>query len=586
MGCEALASYRFCQLNAEDEDKKVCEFVSAFGGWNWNSFENHIPSEVCLKLCSIPPPWLNGRNDNPTWSLTKDGEFSTKTAYSLIHGNLSFDGNSSWSKIWAWKGPQKIKYFICMNLGEWIHLNLSKSMGCFDLEWHFTFRLTVWSIWKERNRVVFEDAATQGADMVMSIVMQAKKYLKARLKAKEDVHIKRSNAEVINRWEKPPNGLSSLDLAWSIGLKRILLNSDSECAVKLIREGFSQNHPSSSLLELISQFLINEWEVVISYVRREANHVADGICKNATIQVRESCIFNEPADSIREAISRDVVGIAALWLRRVSRIGAQSMRSVCWLCPCLDKRLKTNAASASSSDQRAQSQDSADTWEIFFDLRTLQVATNFFSELNQLGHGGFGPVYKTSSFLMLYIMDEYCSGYMAPEYALRGYLSVKTDVFSYGVLVLEIVSGRKNNNRQLDEEQEDLLNYNKKVQEMKAWMLYQTGKIMNLIDTSLGKYNSDEAAMCIQLGLLCCQANISDRPDMNAVHLMLSSDSFTLPRPGKPGIHGRVGRWTATSTSTFTNTNATSATRASGGSSFVEDYSRNSISTSSFDEGR
>lgn len=32
--------------------------------------------------------------------------------------------------------------------------------------------------------------------------------------------------------------------------------------------------------------------------------------------------------------------------------------------------------------------------ELFFALRTLQIATNFFSELNQLGHGGFGPVYK------------------------------------------------------------------------------------------------------------------------------------------------------------------------------------------------
>lgn len=111
---------------------------------------------------------------------------------------------------------------------------------------------------------------------------------------------------------------------------------------------------------------------------------------------------------------------------------------------------------------------------------------------------------------------------------------------------------------------------------------------MDLVDPTLGKYNGDEAAMCIQLGLLCCQASIIERPDMNSVHLMLSSDSFTLPRPGKPGIQGRVGRWTTTTTSAFTNTNtnASSATKASGGSSFVEDYSRNSISTSSFDEGR
>lgn len=57
-----------------------------------------------------------------------------------------------------------------------------------------------------------------------------------------------------------------------------------------------------------------------------------------------------------------------------------------------------------------------------------------------------------------FIFDEY-SGYMAPEYALRGYLSVKTDVFSYGVLVLEIISGRKNQDMRLGPEKADLLSY-------------------------------------------------------------------------------------------------------------------------------
>jgi serine/threonine protein kinase len=45
--------------------------------------------------------------------------------------------------------------------------------------------------------------------------------------------------------------------------------------------------------------------------------------------------------------------------------------------------------------------------------------------------------------ISLYMMTL-CRGYMAPEYALRGQLTEKADVFSFGVLVLEIVSGRKN----------------------------------------------------------------------------------------------------------------------------------------------
>jgi serine/threonine protein kinase len=48
---------------------------------------------------------------------------------------------------------------------------------------------------------------------------------------------------------------------------------------------------------------------------------------------------------------------------------------------------------------------------------------------------------------------------MAPEYAMNGYLSTKTDVFSFGMLVLEIVSGRKNIDRHLDADKVDLLNH-------------------------------------------------------------------------------------------------------------------------------
>ncbi|CAD6239381.1 unnamed protein product [Miscanthus lutarioriparius] len=188
-------------------------------------------------------------------------------------------------------------------------------------------------------------------------------------------------------------------------------------------------------------------------------------------------------------------------------------------------------------------------------------------------------------------------GYMAPEYALNGYLSTKTDVFSFGILVLEIVSGRKNIVRHSDDEKIDLLNY--------TWKLFEEGRSLEIVDPSLSKSNpdSEQALLCIQLGLLCCQAVVPDRPDMHSVHLMLSSDSFTLPKPGKPAIHGRTGRWMTTTTASgsasasgASNTNTTSGgstfgtdtntTRASVLANIAEDESRNSISISFTMEGR
>ena len=52
-----------------------------------------------------------------------------------------------------------------------------------------------------------------------------------------------------------------------------------------------------------------------------------------------------------------------------------------------------------------------------------------------------------------------CSGYMSPEYAMHGRYSVKSDVFSFGVLVLEIISGKKNTHFYQSELAEDLLSY-------------------------------------------------------------------------------------------------------------------------------
>lgn len=41
-------------------------------------------------------------------------------------------------------------------------------------------------------------------------------------------------------------------------------------------------------------------------------------------------------------------------------------------------------------------------------------------------------------------VTRFCSGYMAPEYAMRGYLTDKADVYSFGVVLLEVISGRAN----------------------------------------------------------------------------------------------------------------------------------------------
>ncbi|XP_058197224.1 G-type lectin S-receptor-like serine/threonine-protein kinase SD1-1 [Rhododendron vialii] len=121
-------------------------------------------------------------------------------------------------------------------------------------------------------------------------------------------------------------------------------------------------------------------------------------------------------------------------------------------------------------------------------------------------------------------------GYMSPEYAIDGLFSVKSDVFSFGVLVLEIVSGKKNRGFYHPDHDLNLLGH--------AWKLWNEGKPMNLADALMeSPIPTPEVVKCIQMALLCVQNHPEDRPPMSAVLLMLDSENAILPPPKQPGFY-------------------------------------------------
>ncbi|XP_052301557.1 cysteine-rich receptor-like protein kinase 44 isoform X27 [Populus trichocarpa] len=133
-------------------------------------------------------------------------------------------------------------------------------------------------------------------------------------------------------------------------------------------------------------------------------------------------------------------------------------------------------------------------------------------------------------------------GYIAPEYARQRQFSVKSDVFSFGVLVLEIVSGQKPSFRDGDDI-EHLTSH--------AWRRWREGTALDLIDPILRNDSTAAMMTCIHIGLLCVQENVADRPTMASVVLMLSNSSFTLQIPSKPAffISRRTYRPASSSTS-------------------------------------
>ncbi|XP_023635511.1 G-type lectin S-receptor-like serine/threonine-protein kinase At4g27290 isoform X2 [Capsella rubella] len=120
-------------------------------------------------------------------------------------------------------------------------------------------------------------------------------------------------------------------------------------------------------------------------------------------------------------------------------------------------------------------------------------------------------------------------GYMSPEYQIDGYFSLKSDVFSFGVLVLEIVSGRRNRGFCNQEDKLNLIGH--------AWRQYTEDKACELIDEAFKESCTDisEVLRVIHIGLLCVQQDPKDRPNMSVVVLMLSSEMLLLD-PKQPGF--------------------------------------------------
>ncbi|XP_028077856.1 cysteine-rich receptor-like protein kinase 26 [Camellia sinensis] len=154
----------------------------------------------------------------------------------------------------------------------------------------------------------------------------------------------------------------------------------------------------------------------------------------------------------------------------------------------------------------------------------IKDARDNFSDSNTLGQGGFGPVYmgtlpngqdiavkrlsKNSGQGEVEFKKEVCwwpnfnigkfakdfSGYMPPEYIMYGQFSVKSDVFSFGVLVLKIVSGQKNNHFQKAENAEYHLTY--------TWKNWKDKRASNVVDPTILEASSN----CVQDIMRCDMA--------------------------------------------------------------------------------
>ncbi|KAF9587455.1 hypothetical protein IFM89_002636 [Coptis chinensis] len=138
-------------------------------------------------------------------------------------------------------------------------------------------------------------------------------------------------------------------------------------------------------------------------------------------------------------------------------------------------------------------------------------------------------------------------GYLAPEYAMRGHLTEKADVFGFGVVALEILCGRPNSDANLEPGKIYLLEW--------AWTLYENNNGLELVDPTLVSFNGDEAIRTLGIALLCTQASPMMRPSMSRVVGMLTGDIQVSTVVSKPSY---LTDWQFNDISTFVSDDGTS----------------------------
>lgn len=121
-------------------------------------------------------------------------------------------------------------------------------------------------------------------------------------------------------------------------------------------------------------------------------------------------------------------------------------------------------------------------------------------------------------------------GYLAPEYALLGQLTKKADVYSFGVLLLEIISGRSSSKAAFGDDMLILVEW--------TWKLREEGRLLEIVDSELTQFPEKEVMRFIKVGLFCTQAGAHYRPTMKQVVEMLSKDVHLNEKAlTEPGVY-------------------------------------------------
>ncbi|KAF7837882.1 ribonuclease H [Senna tora] len=260
--------------------------------------------------------------------------------------------------------PSSWPEFFHLDLRDWISLNLHSNLGVFDLSWKEVFATTCWSMWRRRNEQVFNQRDFSVTDPVFTILQQVRMASEAYRDVLSTSRSFPSRSGCLVRWSHPEEewlkvnvdgacksstterascggvirdhegrfllgfaknlgycdvisaelwGIKlGLEVAWEMGARKIVIETDSTYAHQLVLSRVQKLHPCLSLVNAIHQILARQWEVQIVHVLREANRVADFFASCATHESLDLVKFVQPPPDATHLISADANGIGTI----------------------------------------------------------------------------------------------------------------------------------------------------------------------------------------------------------------------------------------------------------------------------------
>ncbi|CAN1754104.1 Putative ribonuclease H protein At1g65750 [Linum perenne] len=396
----------------------VSQVIKTNGDWDSDFLSSVLPHDIVLQVIGMSPPLDNLGQDSLVWGLEANGAFSVRSAYLMLSDIEPDSSDGFWSRIWRWKGPNKVMHFLWLASHKRLLTNeergrrhLTNQVNCsrcaavvesfehvifdcsfasqvwrqalpeavvsraelgnFDQWWKSMildkqlgtkFGVIAWLIWQARNKFIFDQqdrppsAIIEQCQFWTNLVLSSWKTFQLGREAPglarqtqliawrpgdegwftlntDGSRITQSGATAIGGIIRDSAGslvrafsanvgncsitraelraiVEGLKLAWSLGIRKVAIQSDSAAAVTMLQASGRPTHRHAALVAEFQDIRDRQWEVSITHIFREANCCADYLANLGHSLWFGLHVFDYPVSLLSDWLRYDLIGVA------------------------------------------------------------------------------------------------------------------------------------------------------------------------------------------------------------------------------------------------------------------------------------